>query len=128
MRSENIIFEGVITADKMHKYLEKWAPLMKQSLFFLNNVTELKFFVITEHGWIPMLSLEHHYQVKLDGSAASKRKELHQNLRNFNEVQGSEPFVTKYQLTLAERKSGSEIKEQWVVQQGVGDINNKEQK
>ena len=128
MRSESVIFEGVITADKMHEYLKKWAPLVKQSLFFLNNVTELKFFVITEHGWIPMLSLEHHYQVKLDDSAALKRKELHQNLRNFNKVQGSEPFVTKYQLTLAERKSGSEIKEQWVVQQGVGDINNKEQK
>ena len=128
MRSESVIFEGVITADKMHEYLKKWAPLVKQSLFFLNNVTELKFFVITEHGWIPMLSLEHHYQVKLDGSAALKRKELHQNLRNFNKVQGSEPFVTKYQLTLTERKSGSEVKEQWVVQQGVGDINNKEQK
>ena len=116
-------FEGVVTADKMHNYLLKWAPQMKQSLFFLNHVTELKFFVIHESS-NNSLKLEHHYQVKIDSSAITKRSELHQKIIGFNGA-GSDPFVTKYQLTLTEGK-GSE--EQWLIQRGVGDIYNKHQK
>ena len=120
------IFEGVLTASKMHDYLKKWAPQMKQSMFFLNHVTELKFFVISEKG-NNQLSLEHHYQVIIDHTAATQRNELHQKLTSFCTAQRSEPFVTKYKLTLTDREAGKESMEQWLIQQGVGDIYNKEQ-
>ena len=70
-----IVFEGLLTPSKMHNYIRKWAPQMKQSMFFLNHVTELKFFVITQHGG-NHLKLEHHYQVGLDDLATTRRKEL----------------------------------------------------
>ncbi|CAI7990021.1 Sacsin [Geodia barretti] len=120
------VFEGVLTASRMQEYLHKWAPQMKQSMYFLNHVTELKFFVISQYGG-NHLRLEHHYRVGIDDLAAAYRKEIHQKLKSFNVAQGAEPFVTKYQLTLTEMGSGKEMKEKWLIQQGVGDIHNKQQ-
>ena len=119
------IFQGIVTANEMYELLNRWAPLMKQSMFFLNNVTELKFFVISEFG--NGLNLEHHYKVTVDSSALSKRRELYQKLHRFKEAQGAEPFLTKYQLTLTERTNSNEVNEQWLIQQGVGNIENREQ-
>ena len=119
------IFQGIVTANEMHELLNHWASLMKQSMFFLNNVTELKFFVISEFG--NGLNLEHHYKVTVDTSAVAKRRELYQKLHRFKEAQGAEPFLTKYQLTLTERRNSNEVKEQWLIQQGVGDIENRGQ-
>jgi hypothetical protein len=110
----------------MHEFLGRWAPQMKQSMFFLNSVTELKFFVISE-GSSNTLEMEHHYQVRIDSSVVAKRSELHQKLKSFNVAQGTEPFVTKYQLTLTDMGSGKKRKEKWLIQQGVGDIYNKQQ-
>ena len=121
-----IVFEGLLTPSKMHNYIRKWAPQMKQSMFFLNHVTELKFFVITQHVG-NHLKLEHHYQVGLDDLATTRRKELHPKLLDFNLTQGAEPFVTKYQLSLIDRDGGKEVKEKWLIQRGVGDIYNKQQ-
>jgi sacsin len=120
------VFEGVLTASRMQKYLEKWAPQMKQSMFFLNHVTELKFFVISQYGG-NHLRLEHHYRVSIDDLAAACRKEIHQKLINFKVAQGAEPYVTKYQLTLIDGDGGKEMKEKWLIQQGVGDIYNTQQ-
>ena len=119
------IFQGIVTTNEMHKLLKHWAPLMKQSMFFLNNVTELKFFTISEIA--NHLTLEHHYEVKIDSPAVAKRREFKQKLHTFKEAQGAEPFLTKYQLKLTERRGRNEIKEQWLIQQGVGDIENREQ-
>ena len=116
------IFEGVLTASKMHDYLKKWAPQMKQSMFFLNHVTELKFFVIESQYGKNHLRLEHQYQVSMDDMAATCRKELHQKLLDFNKAQGAHPFVTKYQLFFTDNEGEKEVKEQWLIQQGVGNI------
>ena len=118
----SIIFEGVLTADKMLNHLTHWAPQMKQSMFFLNNITEIRFLTITEEN--NNLKLMHHYRVDIDKAAAAERKKLHGKVQAFN---GGEPFITKYQLSLVEVGVSSERKERWLIQQGIGDIKNKEQ-
>ena len=108
--------ECVLSASNMHRYLGKWAPQMKQSMFFLNHVTEIKFFVIPGNT----LNLDHHYRVKIDSSVVQKRDLLQQKLKIFNVPQGAEPYATKYQLTLIDGDGGKETKEKWLIQQGVG--------
>ena len=118
-------FEGILSAEKMHSHLKKWAPQMKQSMFFLNHVTEMKFFVIPQKG--RCLKVEYHYKVEIDKSAKLHRAELHKKIAQFNDNQ-DEPFITKYQLSLVEITGVKEQKEQWLIQQGIGDIENKEQR
>ena len=124
-------FAGVLTAGEMHKHLEKWAPKMKQSMFFLNNVTEIKFFVISQST--KRFKMEHCYRVSIDQAAKACREELHNKIAQFTKAQGSEPFITKYQLTIEEliyvSFIGEKYKQQkWLVQQGIGDVENKDQK
>ena len=119
------IFEGVLSADKMRRYLKHWAPQIKQSMFFLNFVTEIKFFTVTNED--SYLKLEQHYRVDMDKSAAAMRVELHKKVRSFNNTQSAEPFLTKYQLSLIELGGARDKKEEWLIQQGIGDIDNKEQ-
>ena len=120
-------FAGVISAAVMHTHLKKWAPKMKQSMFFLNNVTEIGFFVISEST--KSLNMEHCYRVRIDQAAKACREELHSKISQFTKAQGSEPFITKYQLTLEELPiSDEKHKEQkWLVQQGIGDVESKSQ-
>ena len=120
-------FAGVLSAAVMHTHLKKWAPKMKQSMFFLNNVTEIKFFIISEST--KGLNMEHCYRVRIDQAAKACREELHSKIAQFTKAQGSEPFITKYQLTLEELPiSGEKHKQQkWLVQQGIGDVESKSQ-
>ena len=124
-------FAGVLTAGEMHEHLEKWAPKMKQSMFFLNNVTEIKFFVISQST--KRFKMEHCYRVSIDQAAKACREELHNKIAQFTKAQGSEPFITKYQLTIEEliyvSFIGEKYKQQkWLVQQGIGDVEKKDQK
>ena len=118
----SIIFEGVLTADKMHSHMTHWAPQMKQSMFFLNNITEIRFLIITEEN--NNLKLINHYHVDIDQAVNAKRKILHEKVQAFN---GGEAFITKYQLSLVEVVGRSEREEQWLIQQGIGDIRNNQQ-
>ena len=116
------IFEGVVTAKKMQSHLQSWAPQMKQSMFFLNHVIEIKFYTIDESN---NLNLKHHYCVDIDKEAIAERKKLHDKVKTYN---GGEPFITKYQLSLVEVTADTPKNERWLIQQGIGDIANKEQK
>ena len=110
---EDLVLDG----DKLHKLLVEWAPSMKKSLLFLNNVVELNFFIIRGKG---LLELESAYRSELCEVATENRKELTANMEAF-----SEPFFTCYPLTIAEVVKGKEKKEQWLIQQGIGDIQGK---
>ena len=114
--------ENVLSAEKMHRHMKHWAPQMKQSLFFLNYVTEIKFFVITETN---CLELERHYRVDIDKSAMAQRAELHEKITQFKNTNGAEPFLQKYQLSLVEVVGSKEEKERWLIQQGIGDVENR---
>ena len=114
----------MITAHKLLQLLEKWAPRMKQSLLFLNHIVELKFLVIKERRGV--LHLETAYKTELDETARERRSELAQAVKSFHNAETRKPFITTYPLTIVESqgKKGKDITEEWLIQQGVGDIEN----
>ena len=129
VRSSNIVkdlsgkvMDRVITAQKMCDLLEDWAPSMKQSLLFLNNVVELKFFVIRDRRGV--LSLQNGCRIELDENASERRVELTKMVKKYNDsTTGGEPFITTYPLTIIEMvKRGKDVKEEWLIQQGIGDV------
>ena len=151
MRSSKIVDHSTsyrnepLTADKMHKYLTDWAPKMKQALLFLNHVTELHFFIVENYEPImltstgvsdipvPSLVLEHCFQVCIDDSGKQSRAHLHKKIVAFKEERGSEPCVVRYPLTITEtfpnipQKKEKQKIEKWLIQQGIGDLENKQQ-
>ena len=79
--------QHVISGKRMHDLLDEWAPKMKQSLFFLNYVTELKFFVIEDSRGV--LRLQHSYRTELKESALKCRMELVQKIKAFSDEETS---------------------------------------
>ena len=108
----------VISGDKMNELLSEWAPKMKQSLLFLNNVTELNFSVIRNEKEV--LSLENSYRTELDECATQNRAEL------TNCLMTKKLESPTYPLTIVESlmARGRERKERWLIQQGIGDVEN----
>ena len=118
-----------LTADDMHANLKDWAPSMKEAMLFLNHVTELRFFVIEENSH-SLLTLNN-YRTKVDQSAQDSRVQLHRALSAFKEETGSKSSLVRYPLTVCTvtHKKGAEqlVEERWLIQQGVGDIENEQQ-
>ena len=113
-----------LSAWKLDKELKEWAPKMKEALLFLNNVTELKFFVISADSANPAMVLTHHFEARLEASEVAKRNDFLNKARHF--TGDSQPFVVHYPLCLAEETPHKE-EEKWLIQQGVGDIHNPDQ-
>ena len=131
-----------LTADKMHRYLSAWAPKIKQALLFLNHVIELCFFIIEDnilaspgvsYASIPTLVSEHCFKVCLSESAQQSRAHLHEKIAAFKDRRGSEPCVVRYPLTITETLPDTLLKrekqkiEKWLIQQGIGDLEDKQQ-
>ena len=116
--------DKVKDAYKLLVLLQDWAPSMKQSLLFLNHIVELKFYVIKEKRGV--LHLENGYKTQLDEIAHKRRSELAQAAKSFYDAATRKPFITAYPLTVVESqgKRGKDIIEEWLIQQGVGDIEN----
>ena len=130
-KSKVIDSSVVLDCENMHRKVTTWAPEMKQAMFFLNHVKELRFYVIKEGG--KMMITEHHFQSHVDKSARQSCNDLRTKLSAFKKEKGSEACVIRYRLTLTElnhNDSSREKKEeeQWVIQQGVGDIQNTERR
>ena len=118
------VLDQVITSQKMYKLLEDWAPSMKQSLLFLNHVVELKFFVIRDRRGV--LHLQNSFRTELDDYAAENRSKLTEMIKSF---ETREPFIATYPLTIveSEMQRGKDRREEWLIQQGIGDVQNKVQ-
>ena len=110
---------------KLKESLTEWAPKMKEALIFLKHVTELKFFFIQDKRNSLQFSLTHHYKVNLDQSALYSRKHIAEKAAMFTES-NNEPLRVTYPLSLCEEAPHSEV-EQWLIQQGVGDMDKQEQ-
>ena len=110
---------------RMKKELDEWAPLMKEALLFLNNVRELKLYVIDDSPGCSML-LTHHFIAQLEQEAVKKCKTLLKQTKQFTESDSKHPFVIHYSLSLLE-KEPEKGEEKWLIQQGVGDIKNPQQ-
>ena len=109
-----------IDAQKMENYFTEWAPDMRKSLFFLNSVTELKFFVIDIDGNV---SQTHRYMITIDDKGQQCRTRMQERVHCFS-ASNPTPHVETYTLTLTGKTMGlRESKpEKWLIQQGLGDI------
>ena len=121
----NGIWKSVISSNSLHKLLSEWTTTMKSALFFLNHVTELKFFVIEKSS--KEMKLNNYYRAEMDDKFLSCRVHLSEKITDFTEESGSEPHIVAYPLSIVDTRNSKEFREEWLVQQGVGDIENKEQ-
>ena len=119
------IENSVISAEHLHKLVSEWAPTMKSTLLFLNHITELKFFVIEKLS--KEMKLNNYYCAEMDEKSLISRVHLSDKIKDFLKESGSEPHIVIYPLSIVDRSNSKDIREEWLVQQGVGDIENKEQ-
>ena len=117
-----------LTAEKMEENLCSWAPQMKDAMFFLNHVKELRFYIIKDQT--RMLVTVKHFETRVDERAQESRDLLHTKLSAFEKVTGNDSCIVMYPLTISEtvhyrHSGGTEIREEkWLIQQGVGDSQN----
>ena len=118
-----------ISANLMQKHLRQWCPDLKQTLLFLNNVTELKVFEISDSPVSKNnnMQLTHWFKANIDDHAKENRTLFQQKVQRFENK--SRPCLERYTLTLVEKglKGNKDIAEKWFIQQGVGDVDNPEQ-
>ena len=123
----NLVVESgePMEASKMENFLMRWAPDMRESLFFLNSVTQLQFFVIDYDNKV---TETHHYKVKINAKGQCSRTRMHNCVQRFT-ASNPTPHLETYTLTLAEKVRGRDREEikKWIIQQGVGDIQNPKQ-
>ena len=119
MKSElvnNAVRTEPLTADIMEKHLRSWVVSMKDALLFLNHIIQFEYYIIEKSG---ALKCETSYVVHMDNDTQKKRASLKENSAAFKDAR--KPFLVTYPLTL-ETKSLSSTHEQWLIQQGVGDV------
>ena len=119
-----------LTADEMHRLLSTWAPQMKVAMLFLNHVTELKFCVIEKCEEVIMTG--NHFRTTVNSSDYEKRVRFHECISKFKNQTGETAHVVMYPLTMSDIKNSGTTKqkaveEKWLIQQGVGDIDNNQQ-
>ena len=107
-----------LTAEVMETKLVNWIYQIKDALLFLNHIIQFEFYIIdaASHEFQCKAS----YKVILDDSAKEARSSLHDIFGNFKH--SKKPQVVTYPLTI---KTDSE--EKWLIQQGVGDLQNSSQ-
>ena len=105
-----------LTADIMETNLRSWVALLKDALLFLNNITQFEYYIIEKSG---VLKCETSYVVHMDNNAQEIRASLNEKFEAFRDTK--KPFLDPYPLTL-ETKSLSSTHEHWLIQQGVGDV------
>ena len=118
-----------ITATKMQHYLDDWAPDMKDAMFFLNNVREIRFCVIEKDSKLQTLK---HFNIDIDPTDQSKCTDLCRSIYVFREQRGCEPCIISYPITISEVSNSNtsremRFKEKWLIQQGVGDVQKRNQ-
>ena len=107
----------LLTANRMERYLDDWAPKMKDALLFLNNVVDLKFFVIEENSRV---SLRFHFTAGLGKEALSKRLAIQNRAKQFTAESAKTPTSEFYSLQLSEEVPNKKS-EKWLVKRGIGD-------
>ena len=114
------------TVDALSEYLKEWIPKMKSAMFFLNNVTEIKYMVIEPNS--STLNTVYHYQSRIPDQFKFDQQlcTLKSATSSFREVTNCQTSLLLYPLTITEFKP-EQLKvsqEKWLVQQGIGDVKN----
>ena len=147
----NIIDDKVktepLTAEKLERMLNEWVPMIKEALLFLNHITEFHYYVIDDQS--NEFHLKASYEAHLSDQAKQSRDELFKSLREFRRTKKS--HVVTYPLCIESKEDKRSLKkiyfaplmiskvqgthqeyttqkEKWLIQQGVGDIQNQLQK
>ena len=122
--------EYLTCSDIMSRMLNSWSSKMKEAMLFLNHIVELQFVVIEESS--NQLEVKKKFCSEVDDSAQQSRKTLRKALSSFKSRQSNKSVVIRYPLTIKNihrnlygRESSTE--EKWLIQQGVGDIDNDDQ-
>ena len=113
-----------LSASKLSNELQDWMSKMKEAMLFLNNVTELQYLVIEETG--NRMETVFHFKSEIGEPALADRSRLQGTLSDFKRVTGCKSHIITYPLTLS--SSHPKGTEQWLIQQGVGDIHNEDRK
>ena len=112
--------DAPMTSRVMEDNLTSWFPKLKEAILFLNNITELKLYIIDNRT----MTLTHHYAAQLRGDAVEERKKFLVKLNSF--VENREPTVIKYSMFLNEHVPQKCI-DSWIIQLGIGDVQNPQQ-
>ena len=108
--------------------LKQWMPMIKQAMFFLNHVTEIKYIEINEAKDGFSVETRFHFKTEITVTAAS-RKAFQDGVSNFTSPANNSSHVFQYPLTVTEffGEAKPEKQGKWLIQQGVGDIHNESQ-
>ena len=132
-----------LTAEKLERMLNEWVPMIKEALLFLNHITEFHYYVIDDRS--NEFHLKASYEALLSDPAKQSRDELFKSLGEFRRTKKS--HVVTYPLSIESKEDKSLLKihlvplpkmhglhetytthkEKWLIQQGVGDIQNPSQ-
>ena len=113
-----------LTTKLLSAKLEEWMPKMKSAMFFLNSVTEIMYIVIEPDS--TTLNTVHHFQTRIQEPSKFERQidTLKDTISNFREVTNCKTYRALYPLVITEFNSDQtkELQEEWLVQQGIGDL------
>ena len=134
---ENKISSEPLTADVMEGKLNKWVPQIEDALLFLNHITQFEFYVISDKHK-NSFKLRASYNVSINEHALVSRSDYQSHLSQFKE--SYEPHVVTYPLTVSSKRDKSivelssssrdpfiQTEIEWLIQQGVGNLNNNKQ-
>ena len=114
-----------LEAKQVKEQMQNWAPQLKESLLFLKHVVELVFCVIPARTTMSKLKVIHKFRAGLDAEGVKSRSNLYSEVNRFRK-EPKTPFITHYCVSLIEEVPKRQL-ESWLVQQGVGDVNNHSQ-
>ena len=118
-----------LTVDKLMEDIRKWMPNIKNAMFFLNNVTEIKYMEIEPNG--SNLITIFHYQSEIPDYSkyVTEITAFRSAVSNFSEVSHSQSCNILHPIIITEHRNAepSPVKENWLIQKGVGDTKNKTQ-
>ena len=114
-----------MTAGRLEKELKQWFPDMKGAMLFLQHVSEIKLMVIEQNAH--KLNTVYHYCrcIPDEEKYSPSITKFVSSVSNFSH--SSRPMSDKvlYPLRITEHiEKGRNITEKWLIQQGIGDLNN----
>ncbi len=110
-----------ILAQELKAQFMEWMPKLKEGLLFLKHVVEIAFCSISNSEF----NIVSKYTAVLDENGIHERSNLYMKAKQFREDCPS-PFIANYTLQLIEEAPNNST-ETWLIQQGVGDVNNPSQ-
>ena len=123
-----------LKADNLSRLMQSLMPKMKQAMFFLNHVTEIKYLEIDSMEAGIVVGTKFHFKTEITESRADYEKSLNAYqgaVSKFTAEQGCRSCTIQYSLTLTDLICGDAEerirKEEWLIELGVGDINNEMQ-